>query len=537
MLDDFCIVRLDSGDELLAVSSLALGTRSSADDLRRTLRRIQPSARALSDLLDRMTGRGLQHVDGDVLEHAADQLAARGVVLLVKSRGLHTGRLRRSPSADFDDPNIPRLADLGPPPPPPPPPEHEIDVLLFTDDGAAIVGAQLELRNDRGFATRCVSDARGRLRVAVPIDSSYRLRLLADILLPPPPETPAVRTGVALGRLENSSVQVAVSRPATLVVARPRARVVAVDRWIEACPVLLFGVMAETPDGPSTVRGALRRVLTEAGAGQLHFVGHADTEGKAADNEALALERARSMHLFLAGDRQAWAEHAFAHADVATLQGALAWAASAAAVPCDPGGVDGDWGPKTAAALNALRDHGGVPRSQPLGADDWASIFDLFDQDLARLMLVDRAGLAAARARLVLAAPSTMGERWPAVAPELGDFECPENRRVDLVMCAPGTEPAPGRDELYDGTFECVHLPVPPEVRVRLMAWRTSGEVVPHARFQLHLATLGTRQLAADGFGALSLLVLRGDRVRVAAVTDARGNGRAIAAVLPEATA
>ncbi len=50
MLDD-CIARLDTGDEFLSVLPFALATRGWSDHIRRILRRLRPSAGALSSLL------------------------------------------------------------------------------------------------------------------------------------------------------------------------------------------------------------------------------------------------------------------------------------------------------------------------------------------------------------------------------------------------------------------------------------------------------------------------------------------------------
>ncbi len=245
-----------------------------------------------------------------------------------------------------------------------------------------------------------------------------------------------------------------------LVVEPPGCVVVTLDGWSEASGVLVFGTMRVTAEGAFTVRSALRTVLTSALESTLHVVGHADTEGKSGDNETLGLERARSTSLYLDGKREAWAEHAFSHANVAALQAALKWAASTG-LACDPGPIDDDWGPATAAALAALRTHAGIDQSQQLGPRDWSAIYDLYDEDLTRLF-AGREELASLRARLVMATAS-MGERWPLDAAQTNDFSSRTNRRVELTRCKFGDEPRADSDELYDGTFAREHQPFPAE--------------------------------------------------------------------------
>ncbi len=513
---------------------------------RRELRRMFEDLRHMDDLaavVRELTGERLDGWDGpssreDQLDRAAELLATSGCrVLTTGWRRAFTGRAPHGGRVADPDSQIPLLADLSPPEPAHETADYFVEFEVMTDDGVAIADAQFEVKNTRGFAVRCKSDASGRTRTSVPLDETYAIRVLADIVLPPPPaegEGAKIAHGISLGRLEDASLEVAVNHRHALVVTRPRAKVVSIDLWVEARPVLVFGTMSQTDDGPTTVRGALRRALTEAGAGEFHVVGHADTEGNSGDNEALALERARSVHLYLAGDRAGWAEHAFANADVATLQAALAWAASSCVLPCDPGPIDNGWGPATAAALAALREHADIDQSQHLGPDDWAAIFDLYDDDLGRLLLTDRAGVAAARGRLNLAPePITMGERWPVVAPELADHECPDNRRVDLVMCAPGSPPAPQTEELYDETFVLEHLVVRGELSIALYVHEPLMQGLGRARVEVCVNDL-RGSLCADPHGIVTVAVLHGDRLRVAAAARADGRGAVLDYGTPE---
>ncbi len=421
-------------------------------------------------------------------------------------------------------------------------PWHEFEVLPTPEDLRAhlerhlphVPDVELEISDDWDFAQRVRTDADGRVRLDTTVEWPHHVAITHPVTLPDPPADPRDATGTRIDRITSAPLRFSTRYPHVLVVPRPRATILGVDGWAEARAVLLFGTMRDTPDGPLTLRGALRTALADTSGGELHVVGHADTEGKAADNDALALERARSLHLYLTGDRQAWAEHAFAHADVATLQSALAWAAVTFGIACHPGDIDGDWGPSTAAALTALRDVAGIDPQQRLGPDDWAAIHELYDRDLAQLLLVDAEGLAAARARLRLAAPISMGERWPVEAPELDDHECPANRRVDLVMCTPGSTPRPETDEIYDGTFALRHLAVEPEATLRLFVHRPTLAAVADAEVDATIGSLGSRSLVANDDGVVTLTVLRGDVITIRAARPAVGDARIREVLTPE---
>lgn len=533
MFDDCIILDVRLGERLVFVRNFASTLPPSQRELRRMfedLRDLESLAAVVRDVTgQRLDAWGEPPSREDQLDRAAELLAGSGCrVLTTGWRSAFTGRAPGGRRGEDLDSRIPMLSDLRPREPVQATAEYFVELEVVTDDGVPIADAQFEVKNTRGFAARCKSDASGRARTSVPLDELYGIRVLADIVLPPSPTAGEARLvkGITLGRLENETLEVSVNHRHVLVITRPRAKIVSIDRWVEARPVLVFGNMSQTDEGPTTVRGALRRAFTEGGAGELHVVGHADTEGKVGDNEALALERARSVHLYLAGDRAGWADHAFANADVATLQAALAWAAASGGLGCHPGPIDNDWGPATAAALDALRDHAGVDHSQQLGPDDWAAIFDLYDDDLGRLLLTDRDGVAAARAGLRLAGePTTMGERWPVDAPELADHECPGNRRVDLVLCPPTVAPKPDSDELYDGTFVREHLVTRPEARFQLLVHSPALIGLGGAAADIEIGGLGSRRLRAGATGLVEFTVLRGDRVRVIGGRRADGGG------------
>lgn len=307
-----------------------------------------------------------------------------------------------------------------------------------------------------------------------------------------------------------------------------RATIVTLDGWWETQKVMVFQSARQTSWGPVTVRGILRRVLCTPVGGEVHVIGHADTVGAAADNDALALERARSVHLYLSGDRAGWAEHALAQADVATMQAALRWIGMHSSIACDPGPVDGDWGPATAAGLGALRAAADLPDAGPPNADDWAAIYDAFDQGLAAVMLTDRAGLAAARARIQAIDPASKGETFPTVAPTKDGYASPANRRVDVVFCAAGSIPSASTDDLYDGTFTVDHVAVGPECELELFVTDPQLRPIAGGIVLADVGPLGVRRLIADPRGVVRATVLRGERIRVVHATDSGGSGNVV---------
>lgn len=317
-----------------------------------------------------------------------------------------------------------------------------------------------------------------------------------------------------------------------VIVCRPRVAIVEIAGWPEACSVLPYACSYPTPDGPVTVRGALRTaLLAERGRRHCLIAGHADTEGKAADNEALSAARARSVEIFLRGDGEAWAADTFANASVADLQLALQWASMQLDF-VSPGGIDGDWGPKTAVSLREFRAAVGIDESLPLGTQDWAAFFDLYQQDLARFCLTDGDGLRALRDARVFTEPATcaMGERWPVDAAELDDYASAPNRRVSVLLfdCDSlwNADHDPKGDEIYDGTYVQKVIAVPPEVDVSLSVRRQPAFTpLPLARVWLSVGNLGVRELVANEVGVVHFTTLAGDRICVVLVQDPLGGG------------
>ena len=461
--------------------------------------------------------------------------------------GVYAIRLRPSPPQGLTV-NLPRgvpLRDLvgaqplapAIPPQVVPEPEAWFEVVLFTDDGVPIPDVKLRVYDQWGFDQSGVTDAEGRLHLKTPNEGRHKLELLDDLIkLPVPPTEPTQTEGYDLRRDQSEYIELSDNKAHTLVVQRPRATVLGLDGWWENQKVMVFQGARQTDFGPVTVRGILRQAMSVYQRGQeVHVVGHADTKGGTSDNDALALERAKSVYLFLSGKRQEWAEHAHANADDATMQAALYWIGMNTLVECDPGPVDGDWGPASDFGLMMLRIEAGLPPNGPRSVDDWAAIFDHFDQALADLMYLDRSGLNDIRTLMTFTDPESKGERFPVDAPDLNDYESPVNRRVDIVFCDYGATPQPNTDELYDKTFVLRHLVVEPEWPVKIIVTKPSLEPLPFACAHLQIGPLGLRRFVADPAGLIELVVLRNDRIQVLFATDPGGTGKIINGGLKEA--
>ena len=257
--------------------------------------------------------------------------------------------------------------------------------------------------------------------------------------------------------------------------------------------------------------------------------------GQDSDNDALALERARSVQAYAAGDLDGWASHAAAHATELDVSCALVAAARILGRPA----VALDDDDALRAMRTAVRDWAGLSHEGALGEADWRAIADLYNLDLAAFLQTDVAGLAELR-RTVSWCDSPvhgLGERYPRPEPELVDavgLAALPHRRCALLVFGPedGAQSACDGDlaEIYDGTYRRSTLYVPGEVPVEIAVTTASRDPIGRARAWVGVGKLGTSERIADADGTVRFSTFAGDRISVAAAFDAEGLGTMVAA-------
>jgi hypothetical protein len=417
------------------------------------------------------------------------------------------------------------------------PTTHLLSLVLVSEEGKPLgdVSLRIVLPDTREVDAR--SDSDGRISIEnLPFAGAAVLTLAHLIRLPAfePGETPNALDGIRISRDREAPFELSTNRNHVVVVERPRVDMVELSGCFEeARSVLVFGRARSTEGEATSVRAVLRTALLLAQGRTLCVAGHTDTRGTGHDNEVLAASRAESVQLYLAGNRDPWAAHAAANATVADLQTALIWAASTFGIACHPGPVDNDWGEQTAEGLNGFRDHVGISREQPLGADDWAAVFDLYERDLAAILLTDPAQVSTLRRGVKRTQPPWIayGERWPIESAGVDDKVGPRNRRVDILVFDEAHLPRlashdPKGDEVYDGTYRVSPQVAAVEAPVELRVVR-SGTLSPLSggRARVGVGTLGVRTFVADAAGIVRFVALHGDRIVVVAAEDSSGAG------------
>ncbi len=197
---------------------------------------------------------------------------------------------------------------------------------------------------------------------------------------------------------------------------------------------------ADGVTGLSVIAAALQHARLHPSR-RLLVAGHTDARGSVAFNTVLSANRAQNVHLYLTGQREAWAAHCQQQFEVADLQAILKWVDFTFEWGCDPGPVDGMWGSGSSAARDAFRarydqEYGGsLGQGGEQSEADWAALFDLYDVELARKLKATPDKLAALRAGLRTCEPPTLAcsEHWPTARPGAGGDDA-ANRRVDVLF-------------------------------------------------------------------------------------------------------
>lgn len=237
--------------------------------------------------------------------------------------------------------------------------------------------------------------------------------------------------------------------------------------------VLLPGGWSAADDvtGLAAVAAALDHARRAPGR-LLLVAGHTDPVGSEASNLALSDARATNVHLYLSGQRAAWAAHCQQVHAAADVQSILRWLVRTRDWACDPGPADGSWGQRSKGALAAFRERFASERGGPVGegskvaAADWEAFFALYDEALADKLTTDVARLEALRAGLTYASPPTLacGEAWPTQRPTAPPGDA-GRRRVDVLFFDPADAPdlsatPPGAGIYGPGAFHRRYLDV-----------------------------------------------------------------------------
>lgn len=244
--------------------------------------------------------------------------------------------------------------------------------------------------------------------------------------------------------------------------------------------------LPEPPGALTAIAAALAHAAARPGVDVLLVAGHGA-------DAALVARRAAAVAALLAGAKDEFATLAAEHGTVRDWQAALAWLAATRGWACSPGGVDGLIGPKSRAALKAFRaqvDLSGGDASAA-GDEDWAAIFDAYEDALARALgLAGREALAEKREGVRFLEQRAVGcaAHWPkdrvrifehtTLADERVDVLCFPEEHAPLLACHAGDEGAcePKQCDVYrkgkyrcerchpteaPGDFRCLEVPGP----------------------------------------------------------------------------
>lgn len=231
--------------------------------------------------------------------------------------------------------------------------------------------------------------------------------------------------------------------------------------------------------------------------------------------------RAQSVQLYLAGEREAWAEAAARNATPEDLQRILAFAADAFGYPSHPGEVRAQTHVRAQRALRKFRLHHDAETGSELGvqpgfvaAADYAVFFDLYDRWLAGLLGVEPAALSSMRAELEYLDPAFLGvgASFSSEPPRDATREAPLPDRVELLAFdsgdLPNLELRPVGAHIYAWReFAPLRLEVEVdggERSLELVLHDAERQLLPNARYEL---SVNGRTLTgeADGEGLATL--------------------------------
>ncbi len=200
----------------------------------------------------------------------------------------------------------------------------------------------------------------------------------------------------------------------------------------------------------------LFKVLERFPNKQLLVAGHTDSVGSEQSNDELSADRAESVLFYVAGKKDAWADHAQKHSAAEDYQQALTWVAQQKPqYGCDPNGIDNDFGGGSKRALVAFKrgynaEFGKkLPEDDTRRKDDWGAFYDLYDDVISSLLGLEgrfaerQKALDERRAKITFTDPAAVGCGEHFTIERAGEDAVPSkrNRRVDVLLFDPGELP------------------------------------------------------------------------------------------------
>jgi len=254
---------------------------------------------------------------------------------------------------------------------------------------------------------------------------------------------------MTLQQLRNTALRLPIRESHRIILVAPHVRIFEAEdaNFHFASSVFMPMGMDIAHGGERLTVSSLESILAALRYGQssgdpLCLAGHTDTVGSKSFNLELARDRAENVAAFVEGNKDAWVETCARHVDE-DVQHLLTWAAYAHGYGCDPQGIDGKIGPKTLAALERFRfAHNQVHGTtltvgqQPIGDDDWAAFYDLYEASATRLLGPGESDFNALRSAVKWHSIKILacGEAWPLVGRGRDELRSATNRRVEFLF-------------------------------------------------------------------------------------------------------
>jgi outer membrane protein OmpA-like peptidoglycan-associated protein len=193
---------------------------------------------------------------------------------------------------------------------------------------------------------------------------------------------------------------------------------------------------------------------------KVFITAHTDTAGSAKYNFDLSVDRALSLQYlleFTTSNREKWAAVANNRNHKKDIQTICKWFALTKNWDCDPGKIDGAHGDKTRTAVVNLKkefnkqpDFGRtVPEVPTIDKETWGVVYDLYQKEIAKKcnstynQMLTKSKIWEKRWAKIDRKSIGCCEAFPKEQPDRNDFECPINRRVEILFFGESKIPEP----------------------------------------------------------------------------------------------